>query len=60
MDDHQETERLKAQQREREVTEEHLAQQAQDEGESAQHGRRAEKAQYLRQKLEERSASERE
>ncbi len=60
MDDERETEQLKARQRQREVTEERLANEAEDEHESAQHERRAEKAHYLRQKLEERSESERE
>ena len=60
MDDKRETQHLKAHQRERAETEERLARQADDEHESAQHERRAEKAQYLRDKLEEREASERE
>lgn len=59
MDDEQATELLKAQQREREATEEQLARQSDDQDEAAQHERRAEKAHYLRQKLEERAASER-
>ena len=59
MDDEQQTELLKAQQREREATEEQLARQSDDQDEAAQHERRAEKAHYLRRKLEERAASER-
>jgi hypothetical protein len=59
MDNEDETRHLKAQQRERAETEERLAREADDEDEFAQHERRAEKADYLRQKLEEREASER-
>ena len=59
MDDERDTEQLKAQQREREATEEQLARRSEDEHEAAQHERRAEKAHYLREKLEERAASER-
>ena len=53
MEDKQQTEKLRA-------TEEHLALSAQDEDEAAQHQRRAEKSRYLREKLDERAASEHE
>jgi len=52
-------ERLQAAQREREQIERQLADAATDAHETAQHRRRAEKAHYLRKKLEERAASER-
>ncbi len=55
-----ETERLKEGQLEREAVEEQLARRAEDEHESAQHARRADKARYLREKLEQRAESERE
>jgi hypothetical protein len=55
-----EAEALKAAQRRRGAAEEDLARSATDEQEAAQHERRAEKARYLQQKLEERSVSERE
>ncbi len=54
------TEQLEALQRERELTERERADDAPDEHESAQHERRAEKAGYLRRKLQQRAASERE
>ena len=60
MDDKHETGKLKREQREREEREEQLARSSDDEHETAEHERRAEKAHYLRQKLEEREASERE
>jgi hypothetical protein len=58
MEDKEQTEELRAAQLERQKTEEHLALSAQDEDEAAQHQRRAEKSRYLREKLEERAASE--
>jgi hypothetical protein len=60
MDDDLQTEQMKAAQRRREETEQRLARESEDEHESAQHQRRADKAEYLRQKLEEREDSERE
>jgi hypothetical protein len=54
------TEELKLEQLRREVEEQRRASTAPDEDESAAHERRAEKARYLRQKLEERAKSERE
>jgi hypothetical protein len=54
------TTRLKVQQRQREVAEQQLAGSAGEEEEAAPHERRAEKASYLRAKLEERERSERE
>jgi hypothetical protein len=59
MSDEKQTEHLKTGQLEREKTEEHLAVTSEGEHEAAQHERRAEKAHYLRRKLEEREASER-
>jgi hypothetical protein len=55
-----ETEELKESQREREQAEREQATAATDEHETRQHERRAEKARYLREKLDERAASERE
>jgi hypothetical protein len=60
MDEEHTTEELKALQWERETTEDELARSARDESEAAQHERRADKARYLREKLEERAKSERE
>jgi hypothetical protein len=54
------TDELRQDQSRREVQERDLARSAADEEESAQHQRRAEKARYLREKLEERAESERE
>jgi hypothetical protein len=54
-----ETKDLKEAQRKREETESELARDSLDEQESAQHERRAEKARYLREKLEERAEAER-
>jgi hypothetical protein len=51
---------LKTQQRERERGERRLAERAPEPDEAALHARRAEKAEYLREKLEERDRSERE
>ncbi|HEY6398553.1 MAG TPA: hypothetical protein VIX82_13975 [Solirubrobacteraceae bacterium] len=59
MPDRNDTEELREAQRVREEAEEKLARLALDEGEAAQHKRRAEKSRYLRNKLEERAASER-
>ena len=58
MNDKQLTEQLRVAQREREKAEKELARRAPDEDEAAQHQRRAEKSRYLREKLEERAASE--
>ncbi|HKO27410.1 MAG TPA: hypothetical protein VJU80_08130 [Solirubrobacteraceae bacterium] len=54
------TEELKLTQREREEAERSRARRVPDEDEAAQHERRAEKARYLAEKLEERAESERE
>ena len=53
------TEELKSTQRERERAGRKRADTAPDEDEAAQHERRAEKARYLAEKLEERAESER-
>jgi hypothetical protein len=53
------TEELRKAQLRREAEEEELAQAAEDEEETAQHERRADKARYLREKLEQRAESER-
>jgi hypothetical protein len=53
------TEELKLSQREREEAERRRARDVPDEDEAAQHERRAEKAKYLAEKLEERAESER-
>jgi hypothetical protein len=53
------TEELKLTQLERERAERKRAETAPDEDEAAQHERRAEKARYLAEKLEERAESER-
>jgi len=58
-DEHHKTEELKIIQTEREADERERARSAQDEDEVAQHERRADKAHYLRKKLEEREQSER-
>jgi hypothetical protein len=55
-----ETKRLKTEQHEREHVEQRLADRAPEPEEAAQHERRAEKAHYLREKLEERERSEHE
>ena len=58
MADERETEELREAQRRREAEEESLARsRAESEQEVAQHERRAEKARYLRQKLDEREES---
>jgi hypothetical protein len=54
------TEELRLEQLQRETTERERAGDAGTEDESEQHERRATKAEYLREKLEERAASERE
>ena len=54
------TEELKLSQLEREQAERRRARNVPDEDEAAQHERRAEKARYLAEKLEERAESERE
>jgi hypothetical protein len=59
-DESQETGELRKDQLRREAEERELAQSAPEEEETAQHERRAEKARYLREKLEERAESERE
>jgi hypothetical protein len=53
------TEELKLSQLEREQAERRRAQHVPDEDEAVQHERRAEKAKYLAEKLEERAESER-
>jgi hypothetical protein len=53
------TEELKLTQREREHAERRRAQDVADADEAAQHARRADKARYLAEKLEERAESER-
>jgi hypothetical protein len=59
MHEEPDTQELKALQLQREAEEQELAESAPDEPEFAQHERRAEKARYLLEKLEERAASER-
>ncbi len=59
-DEDRSTEELRDAQLERESAEEQQARHASDEPEAAQHERRAQKARYLRQKLDERAESERE
>ena len=59
MTDEHKTEELKVIQSEREVTEREQAESSLDEDEAAQHERRADKARYLKEKLEERAESER-
>lgn len=59
MSEEPETERLKETQQEREEAESEQAASAVTDDEAAQHQRRAEKAAYLREKLEERAESER-
>lgn len=53
------TEELRLEQQRREDDERTRAETTPDEDEAAQHDRRAEKARYLREKLEERAQSER-
>ncbi len=59
MTDEHKTEELKVIQSEREVAEREQADSSLDEDEAAQHERRADKARYLKEKLEERAESER-
>jgi hypothetical protein len=59
-DESQETSELQKIQLRREAEERELAESAADEEETAQHQRRADKARYLQEKLEERAESERE
>jgi hypothetical protein len=59
MTDEHKTEELKVIQSEREADERNRAKSAFDEDEAEQHERRADKARYLREKLEERAESER-
>jgi hypothetical protein len=58
MADEQDPRRLSAEQLERAIREEHQARAADEPEEVEQHQRRAEKAEYLREKLEERVRSE--
>ncbi len=60
MSEERDTEQLRAEQLVREEAERRLAEIVPEDEESAQHERRAEKANYLREKLEERAQSERE
>jgi hypothetical protein len=59
MTDEHKTEELKVIQAEREAAERTRAESAVDDDEVEQHERRADKARYLREKLEERAESER-
>jgi hypothetical protein len=58
VDDERLTEELRIDQEQREARERELARSTGEENEVAQHERRADKAEYLRRKLEEREASE--
>ena len=58
-DEQHKTEELKVIQTEREAEERERAESSLDEDEAAQHERRADKARYLREKLEQREESER-
>jgi hypothetical protein len=58
MSDEEDTQELRKAQLQRELTEQKMARAAVDEEELSQHQRRAEKAAYLRRKLEERAESE--
>jgi hypothetical protein len=60
MPEDRDTEELRAEQLTRELEEQARAHAAPRDDEAAQHERRADKAHYLRQKLDERAASERE
>jgi hypothetical protein len=60
VDEQPDTEQLRLAQLEREAEESERARTSLDEDEAAQHRRRAEKAHYLRERLEERAESERE
>jgi hypothetical protein len=59
MSDQSDTLRLKVEQVQRELAEQRLARESTEEEEVAQHVRRADKAGYLRSKLEERERAER-
>lgn len=59
-DERQDTKEMRAIQARREAEEQEFADAATEPEETAQHERRAEKAQYLREKLERRAESERE
>jgi hypothetical protein len=59
MDDEPDTQELRAEQLKRAMQEERLAETSGEQEEIAQHERRADKAKYLRDKLEQREASER-
>jgi hypothetical protein len=58
-EERKETRELRRAQSRREAAEQALARESAEEQETAVHQRRAEKAQYLREKLEERAESER-
>ncbi|HEY2653610.1 MAG TPA: hypothetical protein VGI50_16925 [Solirubrobacteraceae bacterium] len=60
MDPDPHTEELRLTQADRERAERRLADESPEEQETAQHERRADKARYLREKLEQRAESERE
>jgi hypothetical protein len=60
MDDEPDTQELRAEQLKRAMQEDRLAEVSGEEEEIAQHKRRADKARYLRGKLEQREASEHE
>jgi hypothetical protein len=60
VDSDPQTEELRLTQADRERAERRLADEAPEEQETAQHERRADKARYLREKLEQRAESERE
>jgi hypothetical protein len=59
MDDERRTQELRSEQERREARERVLERSTEDEHEAAQHARRADKAGYLREKLEQRERSER-
>ena len=59
MSEEPDTKELRLAQSRREAEEEELAQSASDEQETEQHKRRADKARYLKEKLQERAESER-
>ncbi len=60
MDEESDTQKLRLEQLARARREERLAEVAEEPEETAQHERRADKASYLREKLEEQEASQRE
>ncbi len=59
VDEKRDAERLSAEQLERAAREEFLAERAPEDDEADQHQRRADKARYLQEKLQERTRSER-